>query len=136
MRAWQALLIVILALTASAARAETVEINGDYGGLLVLYQAKWEKLAKEGASIRIAGPCVSACTALVGYFSRDRICVTPKGSMGFHLAIPAFITPDLWKNYPPDIQAWITKNGGLSYSLMWLQAPDIYKFFRKCDRGA
>jgi len=136
MRAWQALLIVILALTASAARAEEAEINGDYGGFLALYQAKWSKLAEQGGSVRIAGPCVSACTALVGYLPRENICVTPNASLGFHLAIPAFVTPDLWKDYPPDIQTWITQNGGLSYRLLWLQAPDIYKFFHKCDRKA
>ena len=128
------ILSVVLALAAaSAARAETIEITGDWGGLLVAYQAKWKSLAEQGASVRIAGPCVSACTVLAGYIPRDRICATPKGSMGFHLAIPSFITPDLWKDYPADIQNWITKKGGLSYTLMWLQAPEIYKFFRRCD---
>jgi hypothetical protein len=136
MRAWRALLVLIFALAASSARAEESEIKGDYGGILALYQAKWSKLAEQHTSIRISGPCVSACTALVGYIPRENICVTPSASLGFHLAIPAFVTPDLWKDYPPDIQAWITKNGGLSYQLMWLQAPEIYHFFRKCDGGA
>lgn len=137
MRAWQALVMVSLSLTASslttsAARAETVEVAGDYGGFLVAYEAKWKKLADEHATVRIAGPCVSACTVLAGYIPRDNICATPKGSLGFHLAFPYFVTPSLWKDYPPDIQAWITKNGGLTYSLMWLQAPEIYHYFKRC----
>lgn len=136
MRAWQAVLIFALVFLTSPARAETIEIKGDYGGILVIYQAKWEKLAKSGADIRISGPCVSACTALVGYIPRERICVTPTASMGFHQAIPAFVTPDLWKNYPNDIRIWIVKNGGLTYTLMWLQAPEIYKYFNKCDSPA
>ncbi|HUI11942.1 MAG TPA: hypothetical protein VL048_00575 [Xanthobacteraceae bacterium] len=132
MRAWQALVLVVLTLTVSAVRAETVEVAGDYGGFLVAYEAKWKKLADENANVRIAGPCVSACTVLAGYIPRDKICATPKGSLGFHLAFPYFITPTLWKDYPPDIQAWITKKGGLSYSLMWMQAPEIYHFFKRC----
>jgi hypothetical protein len=134
MRAWHAVFVFMVAIAASAARAETVEINGDYGGVLVVYQAKWEKLAKEGAEVRISGPCVSACTALVGYFPRDKVCATPTASMGFHQAIPAFVTPDLWKNYPDDFRDWITKKGGLTYTLMWLQPPEIYKFIHQCDK--
>jgi hypothetical protein len=132
MRAWQALVIVFLSLATSMARAETVEVSGDYGGFLVAYEAKWKKLADAHADVRIAGPCVSACTVLAGYIPRENICATPKGSLGFHLAFPYFVTPSLWKDYPPDIQAWITKNGGLTYSLMWLQAPEIYHFFKRC----
>jgi len=135
MRAWQALVIVFLSLTASIARAETVDVSGDYGGFLVAYEAKWAKLAAAHVKVRISGPCVSACTILAGYVPRQDICVTPKGSLGFHLAIPYFVTPTLWKDYPPDIQGWITQKGGLSYSLLWLQAPEIYKFFKKCPPG-
>jgi hypothetical protein len=112
-----------------------VEISGDYGGFMVAYEAKWKKLASEHVDVRISGPCVSACTVLAGYIPRENICVTPNGSLGFHLAIPYFVTPTLWKDYPPDIQAWITQKGGLSYQLLWLQAPDIYRFFKKCERG-
>jgi hypothetical protein len=130
MRAW---IVAVLVLLASAtAHAETVVIKSDYGGLLVAYEMKWQKLAAEGANVRIAGPCLSACTALVGYFPRKRICVTPEASFGFHQAFPPFITPQLWKDYPPDIQKWITDKGGLTYQVMWLQAPDIFKFFQKC----
>lgn len=137
MRAWQALAVIILCLTVSAsiARAETVELAGDYGGFLVAYEAKFAKLAAEHANVRIAGPCVSACTVVAKFIPRQDICVTPKGSLGFHQAFPPFVTPTLWKDYPPDIQAWITKKGGLTYSLLWLQAPEIYKFFKKCPQG-
>jgi len=135
MRAWRALAAVFLCLTASISHAETVEVAGDYGGFLVAYEAKWKKLATEHATVRIAGPCVSACTVVAGFVPREDICVTPKGSLGFHLAFPYFVTPSLWKDYPPDIQAWITQKGGLTYSLLWMQAPEIYKFFKKCLQG-
>ncbi|HML07022.1 MAG TPA: hypothetical protein VK430_02695 [Xanthobacteraceae bacterium] len=133
MKAWQALSVIVLSLATSVARGETIEISGDYGGLLVAYQAKWKALSeKKDVNVRISGPCVSACTVLAGYIRREKICVTPSGSLGFHLGFPAFITPDLWKDYPTDIQVWISKKGGLSYQLLWLQAPEIYRFFHKC----
>lgn len=145
MRAWQALAVASLCLAASAARAETlaasatraetVDIAGDYGGFVVAYEAKWKKLAAEHAQIRISGPCVSACTIVAGFVPRQNICVTPQGSLGFHKAFPPFVTPTLWKDYPPDIQTWITDKGGLTYQLLWMQAPEIYKFFKKCPKG-
>jgi hypothetical protein len=132
MRAWQALAIVFLSLTASIARAEIVDVSGDYGGFLVAYEAKWAKLAAAHAKVRISGPCVSACTIVAGFLPREDVCVTPKGSLGFHQAIPFFITPTLWKDYPLDIQNWITEKGGLTLSLLWLQAPEIYHYFKRC----
>ena len=136
MKTWQALAAIVLSFATSAARGETVEISGDYGGLLVAYQAKWKGLSEKGVDVRISGPCVSACTVLAGYIPREKICVTPSGSLGFHLAFPDVITPELWKDYPTDIQDWISKKGGLSYRLLWLQAPEIYRFFCKCSDGA
>jgi hypothetical protein len=132
MRAGWALAVIFFCFAASIARAETVEISGDYGGFLVAYEAKWKKLAAEHGNVRIAGPCVSACTVVAGYVPRENICATPNGSLGFHLAFPYFVTPSLWRDYPPDLQAWITKKGGLTYSLLWLQAPEIYRFFKRC----
>ncbi len=132
MRAWRCFLIAILSLVTSAASAETVEITGDWGGFLFAYQIKWAKLAEQKPDVRIAGPCVSACTVRLGYIPRDNICVTPNGSLGFHLATMQFATDDLWKAYPEDIRTWIEQKGGLTYQVMWLQAPDLYKFFHKC----
>ena len=133
MRAWQALVIVFLSLTMSVARAETVEVAGDYGGFLVAYEAKWKKLADEHA--RCALPAPAFRLHRIGRLHPTRnICATPKGSLGFHLAFPYFVTPSLWKDYPPDIQAWITRNGGLTYSLMWLQAPEDLSFLQALSR--
>jgi len=30
-------------------------------------------------------------------------------------------------------RAWIDQHGGLTYQLLWLQAPALYKFFHKCQ---
>lgn len=126
------LLISILALGTSAARAETVYISDDHGGLLSAYQMQWATLGSQGVKVRIAGPCVSACTVLLGYIPRKSICVTSSASLGFHLATTDYATRDLLSAYPADLRLWIEQHGGLTFQLMWLQAPDIYRFFRRC----
>lgn len=125
-------LTAILMLAAPLARAETIEVGGDHGGLVVLYQQKWEKLAAQKVNIRIVGICASACTLLTGYFPRKDICVTPGAALGFHAGTFPFVTDALLRIYPEDIRKWIDAHGGLTFSLIWLQRPEIYKFFRKC----
>ncbi len=133
MRTWPFVLAVILSLVASVASAETVEISNDRGGFVFMYQMRWEKLAAQGVNVRVSGPCLSACTILLGYIPRKDICVTPNATFGFHLATMQFATEQLWKAYPQDIRAWIDRHGGLAFfQILWMQAPETYRFFRKC----
>lgn len=115
-----------------AANAETVTITNDRGGILFLYQQRWEQLAAQKVNVRIAGPCLSACTIILGYIPRKDVCVTPQASLGFHAGTFPFITDQLWKIYPQDIRAWITAHGGLTFEVIWMQTPEIYRFVRKC----
>jgi hypothetical protein len=114
------------------AYAETVQILDDRGGLVFAYQMQWAILAPQRLNVRIAGPCVSACTILLGYIPRERICVSSKAFLGFHSGTPDFITEDLLRAYPLDIRLWIAQHGGLTHQIIWLKAPDIYGYFRKC----
>jgi hypothetical protein len=132
MRAWQVVLVSFLFLAPSVVNAETVQISDDRGGLLSEYQIRWTQLAARGVKVRIVGLCVSACTILVGYIPRANICVSPSASLGFHWATTAFHTQELWSAYPPDIRQWISQHGGLTNQMIWLQAPNIYRYFRKC----
>jgi len=132
LKAWHLVLLAILCLSASMAKAETVEITDDHGGLVTSYVSQWSQLASQGVKVRIAGPCASACTVLTGYIPRKDICVTPNGSLGFHQATAQFATDILLQAYPQDIRDWIDKHGGLTWQLIWLQAPDIYHYFKKC----
>jgi hypothetical protein len=136
MKAWQstlfAVVVAIIGLGTSGARAGTVDVLDEHGGLLMAYQLQWANLAAQKVNVRIVGPCVSACTVLMGYIPRKDICVMPKASFGFHAATMQFATNDLWRAYPPDIRAWITQHGGLTSQLIWLQAPHIYRFFKRC----
>ena len=63
---------------------------------------------------------------------RNKICVTPAARFGFHLARRQDATQMLRSAYQADIRVWIDAHGGLTFQLMWLQRPEIYKFFRKC----
>jgi hypothetical protein len=126
------ILAALFTFITSAVNAETIEITDDRGGFLFLYQQKWEKLALQHPSVRITGVCLSACTVLLGYVPRSNICVTPTGVLGFHLATMEFATKQLLEAYPDDIKAWIDQHGGLTHQVMWLQAPELFKFFRKC----
>ena len=69
---------------------------------------------------------------LLGYVPRKNICVTEKGVLGFHLATMAFATKQLLEAYPDDIKAWIDQHGGLTYQVLWMQAPETYHYFQKC----
>ena len=114
------------------ARAETIDVYDDHGGRVADYNEQWAVRAKQGASVRIIGPCQSACTVLLGHIPRSRICVTQQASFGFHLAKLPQATATLWNAYPADVKAWIAAHGGLSKEFKWMNAPDVYKFFHKC----
>jgi hypothetical protein len=95
LRVWHAVLASFLFFAPPVANAETVQIIDDRGGLIIAYRMQWAMLAPQSVNVQIKGPCVSACTILLGYIPRERICVSSGASLGFHLATPAFVTEDL-----------------------------------------
>jgi hypothetical protein len=132
MRISQFLFFGALWLFAAPLHAETVDVYDDHGGSVVAYNQRWAGLAQRGVSVRIVGPCQSACTVLLGHIPRSRICVTPDASFGFHLAKRQLGTDIMRSAYPADIKGWIRKNGGLTTEFIWLRAPDIFHYFRRC----
>ena len=127
------LLIVALLLSwCGCAAAETIEVSDNHGGSVVAYDSRWAGLAARGVDVKIVGPCQSACTVLLGHIPRGKICVTPSASFGFHLANLPSATATLRGAYQSDITAWIDAHGGLKKDFIWMRAPDIYRFFKKC----
>jgi hypothetical protein len=126
------ILAVLLLGAALPARAETIDVYDNHGGRVAAYNARWAALGRRGVSVRIVGPCQSACTVLLGHIPRSRICVTPQASFGFHLAHLPQATATLWSAYAPDIKAWINRHGGLTRDFIWMRAPDTYRYFHKC----
>jgi len=128
-----AIICFFAALAAGApARAETIDVFDNHGGSVIEYDARWAGLAAQGVSVRVVGPCQSACTVLLRHIPRSRICVTPQASFGFHLAHKPEATAILWSGYAGDIRGWIKAHGGLTPDFKWMAAPDIYRYFRKC----
>src|SRR6201981_1834896 len=78
-------LVLALMLGAGPALAD-YRITRDHGGEIKSYEAKYEHLRDKGERVIIDGICNSACTLVLGIVPLNRICVTPKASLGFHEA--------------------------------------------------
>lgn len=120
------------AMLATPVVAATIDVNDSHGGIVANYKARWSAAAARGDSVRVVGPCQSACTVLIGEIPRDRICVTPAAQFGFHLAKTPAATAMLRAAYDTGITAWIDAHGGLTQNFIWMHAPDTYKFFKRC----
>ena len=63
-----------------------VRISNDKGGQIGPYLDAFVSLRKSGQNVVIDGPCLSACTIVLGIVPRERICVTRRAQLGFHAA--------------------------------------------------
>jgi hypothetical protein len=110
------------------ARAEVLHITRDHGGYVEEYKSRYQRIRDKGERVVIDGICNSACTLVFGIVPMNKICVTPKASIGVHQAYydKAFTfgikvtsadgTSDLMSYYPDPLKDWIRKNGGLTTS--------------------
>ena len=80
-----ALLLSCPSLAATPARAE-LHITRDHGGYVEEYKAKYKRVRDRSERVIIDGICNSACTLVFGIVPMNRICVTPRASLGFHQA--------------------------------------------------
>src|SRR4029079_3120931 len=93
-------LLSLSILVASPARAD-LHITRDHGGYVEEYKAKYKRIRDRKERVIIDGICNSACTLVfvivdvicnwactlvVGIVPINKICVTPKASLGFHQA--------------------------------------------------
>ena len=110
---------VMAALTASAAPA-AVRIKADPGGQIGPYLEELVALRGTGERVIIDGPCLSACTMLLGVIPHERICVTRRARLGFHAAwhpggngrpvTSKAATQLLMDIYPENVRAWIKES--------------------------
>jgi hypothetical protein len=122
---------VLLALSSVPALAD-YRITRDFGGDVEEYKAKYAQLRDAGQRVVIDGICNSACGLVLGIVPLNRICVTPRASMGFHQAYfdkrwTAGIrvtslagTAELMSTYPQGVKDWIEQHGGLSAEMKHL----------------
>ena len=90
------------------------------------YKAKYALIRSRGERVIIDGICNSACTLVLGMVPLNRVCVTPRASLGFHMAyydksttfgikVTSYAgTADLMSYYPESVKDWIARNGGLT----------------------
>jgi hypothetical protein len=121
-------LALVLMLGASPALAD-YRITRDHGGDIKQYEARYERLRDTGERVVIDGICNSACTLVLGIVPSGRICVTPRASLGFHLAyfdqrwtagikITSYAgTQELMQYYPQSVKDWIARHGGLTQKM-------------------
>ena len=131
MRITSLILLVFSVLIAAPARAE-LHITRDHGGYVEEYKAKYARIRDRKERVIIDGICNSACTLVFGIVPLNKICVTPKASLGFHQAYydKTFTfgikvtssegTSDLMSYYPDTVKDWINRNGGLTTEMLSL----------------
>src|SRR4029077_189140 len=78
-------LLVLSWLAAAAARAD-LHITRDHGGYVEEYKTKYARIRDRKERVIIDGICNSACTLVFGIVPMNKICVTPRASLGFHQA--------------------------------------------------
>lgn len=110
------------------------------GGDIDVFAAKYQRIKKSGRRVVIDGLCFSACT-IVASLPKDQVCVTPKAALGVHM-VSTDDGPDVestqWavkKFYPPALQEWIKKHGGLAEEPKYVKGSDLLTIFNSCKKG-
>jgi hypothetical protein len=135
-----AALVAAFALPSSA----TVRITSDPGGEIGAYLQKFESLRDSGQDVIIDGPCLSACTMVLGVIPRDHLCFTPRARLGFHAAwrpnefgrhvVSQDGTELLMTAYPQPVRDWIARRGGLTPRLIYLTGSELASMYSPCQR--
>jgi hypothetical protein len=138
-----ALLGAALAALAVSTASATVRIRADPGGQIGPYLENLAVLRSSGERVVIDGPCLSACTMLLGVIPRERICVTSRARLGFHAAwhpgddgrpvTSRVATQLLMDIYPQHVRSWIKVHGGLSPKMMYLTGRDLSAMYQTCQ---
>jgi hypothetical protein len=131
-------------LAVAPARAD-LRITRDHGGYVTEYKEKYKRIRESHQRVIIDGICNSACTLVFGIVPLNRICVTPRASIGLHEAYydksftfgikvtSAEGTADLMSYYPDTVKAWIRRNGGLTTEMKKIKnGIDLWKIVDPC----
>ena len=143
MRTGAAQIVAIMMAMAVSPSSATKRITDDPGGQLGPYLQSLAALRSTGEQVVIDGPCLSACTMVLGVIPRDHICVTPRAQLGFHAAW----RPDetgrqvtsrdgsqlLMNNYPQQVRKWIARHGGLSPQMIYLTGRELASMYSTCE---
>ena len=128
---------------ASLACAHAFEIRDHRGGQIGKYMSDFASI-RAGETVRIDGNCLSACTLVLGYVPRHRICTTTEARFGFHAAwmpdndgrpiTSPKGTKALMDRYPPDVLRRIREHGGLNRKMFFVSGGALG--IRRCTQEA
>lgn len=141
--AWAGVALALLGAMLSLGNAEAaLRISNDSGGQIGPYMDAWTTVRNSGERVIIDGPCLSACTLVLGMVPRDRICVTQRARLGFHAAwrpddqgrpvVSAAGTQILWDTYPNEVRHWLSRRGGLKPRMVFLRGAELQAMYRPC----
>jgi len=136
--------LCVVVLCAGPAAAD-YRVTRDHGGLVETYKTRYARLRERGERVIIDGICNSACTLVLGIVPLNRICVTPRASLGVHEAYidkrwtaglrvaSSSGTSDLLSYYPPPLKAWIKRRGGLKPQMQHIKnGEDLWAIIDPC----
>ena len=140
-----ALCAALLVCGLSSASA-TMRIAEDRGGQIGQYLQSFAAVRESGERVIVDGNCLSACTLVLGLIPSDRICATTRARFGFHAAwmpdpngrpvTSPMGTEALWNIYPVSVRHWISRHGGLSRKMIYMQGRSLSGIVASCDRPA
>jgi hypothetical protein len=141
---WRALAAGILLAALFGAEAQAVRISNDKGGQIGPYLDAFLNIRNNTAErVMIDGPCLSACTIVLGIIPRERLCVTKRAQLGFHAAwnpgsdgkpvLSQAGTKALWDLYPGEIREWLKRKGGLKTKMVILSGPELLAMYPVCQ---
>jgi hypothetical protein len=138
------LALLLLALLSVPAHAD-VRITRDFGGHVDEYKKRYAQIRDRGERVIIDGICNSACTLVLGIVPLNKICVTPRASIGLHQAyydkrytaglyVASYAgTDELMSYYPDTLKGWIEQKGGLARQMKTLKnGMDLWAIIDPC----
>ena len=141
MRFLALLLPLLLPVSANA----DVRITRDFGGHVDQYKKRYAAIRDSGERVIIDGICNSACTLVLGIVPLNKICVTPRASIGLHQAyydkrytaglyVQSYAgTDELMSYYPDTLKGWIEQQGGLARQMKTIKnGMDLWAIIDPC----
>jgi len=140
---FRGLVLALAVLVCSVASASaTMRIAEDRGGQIGQYLQAFAMVRSSGENVVVDGNCLSACTLVLGLIPRSHICATPRARFGFHAAwmpdndgrpvTSTMGTQALWNIYPGEVKRWISRHGGLSRKMIYMQGRDLAGIVASC----
>jgi hypothetical protein len=140
-----AVALLVQSLFGDTASAADYRITRDYGGFVDEYKARYAAIRDRGERVIIDGACDSACTLVLGIVPINRVCVTPRARLGFHMAYYEQVasnggkvldhqgTADAMSYYPETVKQWLDRHGGLTPDTKKVKnGPELWTIVDPC----